>query len=127
MKFSIALADLESLLRAVLPGRVLEADTLTLSACAARAFVDTKTTIAGMEALVYSDGAVRVAAKGFREVLKTYKGTRFLVFEGGANGLRVQNFHMPVLAYDPAPQPPGDFQVFRTSAPPAAGSEPSRE
>ena len=41
---------------------------------------------------------MRLPAKAFREVLKTYKGTRYLAFEGGAEGLRVQNFQMPVLA-----------------------------
>jgi hypothetical protein len=80
-----------------------------------------------MEALVFTDGAVTVSAKAFCEVLKTYKGTRVLVFEGGADGLRVQNFRMPVLAYNPAPKPPGDFQVFYTSAPPGTSTKTARE
>ena len=125
MKFSIPLIDLESLLKAVLPSRVLKADTIALYACAARVFVASRGTVAGIEALVLADGAVRLPAKAFRELLKTYKGTRVLVFEGGADGLRVQNFHMPVLGYEPSPKPPGEFQVFCSSAPP--GASPSRE
>jgi hypothetical protein len=41
-----------------------------------------------------------------------YKGTRFLTFEGSADGLHVQNFRMPVLGYDPGLKPPADFKVF---------------
>jgi hypothetical protein len=46
-----------------------------------------------------------------------YKGTRFLSFEGSADGLRVENFRMPVLGYDRGPNPPADVQVFHLPAP----------
>jgi hypothetical protein len=116
MKFTIALADLESLLKAVV-SRPRKADTVRLSACAARVFIECKGNVAGLEALVFSDGAVMLAAQKFRDVLKTYKGTRFLTFEGRGNGLHIQNFRMPVLGYDPRPKPPADFQVFRVTVP----------
>ena len=69
-----------------------------------------------IEALVFGDGAVTLSAQKFRDLLKIYKGTRFLTFEWGADGLHIQNFRMPVLGYDPRPKPPADFQVFRLPA-----------
>lgn len=69
-------------------------------------------TVAGIETLVFADGAVRISANKLRDVLKTYKGTRFLTIEGSAEGLRIKNFTMPVLAYDPHPTPPAEFHIF---------------
>ncbi len=83
MKFTIALADLESLLKAIL-SRPRKDDTLILSACAARVFIECKGDGAGIEAIVFSDGAVTFPAQKFRDLLKPYKGTRFLTFEWGA-------------------------------------------
>ncbi len=119
MKFTIARADLESLLKAAI-SRPRKADTFTLSACAARVFVECKGNVAGIEALVFVDGAVTLPAYKFRDLLKTYKGTRSLTFEGGTDGLRIQNFWMPVLSYDQHAKPPADFQVFPVTAPPGS-------
>ena len=119
MKFTIALTDLENLLRAVF-SRPPKADTVTLFSCAARVFIECKGNVAGIEAVVFGDGAVMLSAQKFRDLLKTYKGTRFLTFEWGADGLHVQNFRMPVLGYDPRPRPPADFQVFRVTPPPGS-------
>jgi hypothetical protein len=119
MKFTIARADLESLLKAVV-SRPRKADTVILSACSARVFIECKGNVAGVEALVFGDGAVTLPAQKFRDLLKTYKGTRFLNFEWGADGLHVQNFRMPVLGYDPRPKPPADFHVFPVIPPPGS-------
>ena len=116
MKFTIAHDEIKMLLDTAGARRPREADTLTLFACAARVFVQTGDGIAGIESLVLADGAVRLSSKAFRCVLNTYKGTKFLTLEGSANGLRIQNFLMPVLGYNPSPAPPADFHVF------AAGS-----
>ena len=124
MKFSIACADLENLLKGIVSRR-RGAKTLTLSACAARVFAECDDDVAGIEALVFADGAVTLAAAGkFRDLLKTYKGTRFLTIEGSADGLRMKNLWMPVLSYDPRPKPPADFQVFPVTAPPTSTTVP---
>ena len=82
-----------------------------------------KGNVAGMEALVFGDGAVTLPAQKFRDLLKTYKGTRFLTFEWGADGLHVQNFRMPVIGYDPRPKPPADFHVFPVIPPPGSTTQ----
>ena len=66
MKLTIALSDLQSLLKTLAP-RPKAADTFTLSACAARVFVDFKGDIGGVEALVFADGTVVLPTKIFRE------------------------------------------------------------
>ena len=102
MKFTVALADLESLLKAVL-SRPRKDDTLILSACAGRVFIECKGDGAGIEALVLSDGAVTFPAQRFGDLLETYKGTGFLTFECGADGLHVQHFSHAEAAADSAP------------------------
>jgi hypothetical protein len=124
MKFSIALSDLENLLKTLAP-RPKAADTFTLSACAARVFVECKGDIGGIEALVFEDGAVTLPAKAFRELLlKTYKGRKSLTLEADPDGLRIGTFQMAVAHYNPNPKPPGNFQVFGTAAPPAPNTSP---
>ncbi|PYJ94868.1 MAG: hypothetical protein DME62_02585 [Verrucomicrobia bacterium] len=111
MKLTIGRRALQKLLKAVAsrPGeadRINEEDTVTLWACAGRVFVECKDDNAGIEALVFENGAVTFPAKKFRTLLNTYKGTRSLTFEANADSLRVQTFWMPVLSYDPHPKPP---------------------
>ena len=119
MKFSIARADLESLLKTVV-SRGRSAAPLTLFACAGRVFADCQGDVAGIEALVFGDGAATLPAAGrFRDLLKTYKGRRFLTIEGSPDGLQIENFRMRVLSYNPSPKPPADFQVFPVTAPPS--------
>ena len=115
MKFTMSLSDLETLLSAAGVSKPKKAETLTLSACAARVFVDFQGDFAGIEEIVLSDGAVTVPAAKFSTLLKTYKGTRFLNIEGGPNGLKVQNFTMPVLAWNPQPDQPAHFYLFPVS------------
>ena len=112
MKFTLALSDLESMLKAVSPSRARKDDIFTLSACAARVFVEYKGNVGGMEALVFDDGAVTLALKSFRELLTTYKGTRHLHFEGDRVALRLGSLQIPILGYEQRPRPPGNFTVF---------------
>jgi hypothetical protein len=119
MKFTIPLADLEGLLKTTV-SRPRKKDTVTLSACTARVFIECKGNVVGIEALVFSDGAVVLPAQKFPDLLKTYKGAHSLTFEGSADRLRIQNFRMPVLGYDPRPKPPADFQVFPLTARPGS-------
>ena len=125
MKFTIALSDLESLLKTIAP-RPKSKDTFTLSACAARVFVECKGDIGGIEALVFEDGAITLPAKAFRELLKTYKGRKSLTLEADPDGLRIGTFQMAVAHYSPNPKPPGNFQVFRAATPPGSNLSPPR-
>ena len=111
MKFTIATLDLAKLLKTIAP-RPRKDDVFTLSACAARIFVECKGDVGGVEALVFADGAVTLPVKTCRELLKTYQGRQSLTFEAGSDGLHIGNFRMPVLRYDPSPKPPADFKVF---------------
>jgi hypothetical protein len=88
MKFTIALTELESLLKAVV-SHPRKDDTLILSACAGRVFIEYKGDGAGVDALVFSAGAVTFPVQKFEDLLETYKGTCFLTFEWGASGLHV--------------------------------------
>jgi hypothetical protein len=117
MKFTIALSDLENLLK-TLASRPKATDTFTLSACAARVFVECKGDIGGIEALVFEDGAVSLPTKKFRELLKTYKGRQSLTIEAAEDGLRIGNFQMCVLDYTESPKAPGKFQVFGATVSP---------
>lgn len=112
MKFSIAHAELESLVRTAGFTKPKKAHKLVLSACAGRVFVKNADCIAGIETLVLADGEVTVPAQGFTKLLATYKGTKLLTIEGGPNGLKIQNFTMPVLDWNPNPHPPAHFQTF---------------
>lgn len=106
MKFLIALTELETLLKSAGVTRPKKTDVLILSACASRVFIEFKGDVAGTEMAVLSDGAVTLPAQKFLMLLKTYKGTRFLNFEGSPTSLRIQNFTMPILAWNPNPLPP---------------------
>ena len=121
MKFSIALSDLESLLKTLAP-RPKAKDTFTLSACAARVFVECKGDIGGIEALVFEDGAVSLPTKKFRELLKTYKGRQSLTVEAAADGLRIGNFQMAILHYNAQAVAPGHFQIFPAKVAPSSNT-----
>ena len=51
---------------------------------------------AGIAAPIEAEGAVVLIAKNFRAMLDTYKRTPELSFEGGANGLKINNLRMPI-------------------------------
>ncbi len=115
MKFSIAHAELESLVRTAGFSMPKKAPKLVLSACAGRVFVKTVDCIAGIETLVLAGGEVTVPAQNFAKLLATYKGTKLLTIEGGPDGLKIQNFTMPVLGWNPKPVPPAEFKIFRVT------------
>lgn len=125
MKFLIAFSDLQSLLKSVDMSHLKKKDTFVLSACAARVFIDFKGVVGGLEMLVLSDGSVKLSAQKFAKLITTYEGTRFLSFEGGPDGLKIRNFTMPVIAWNPQPEPPADFKLFPSTALPEAGVKPS--
>jgi hypothetical protein len=125
MKFTIRIDELESLLKAVV-SRPRKTDTIKLSACAARVFVECEGAIGGVEALVFTDGAVTLPAPKFRELVKTYKGRTSLTFEGSTYELRIENFVMPVLAYETRPKPPAVFQFFPVRSATTTQSDSSR-
>ncbi|PYK39020.1 MAG: hypothetical protein DME60_10320 [Verrucomicrobia bacterium] len=114
MKFTIGRRALQTVLKAVASrpseaDKISEEDAVTLSACAGRVFVKCKGDVVGIEAFVLEDGAVTLPAKKFLTLLNTYKGTRSLTLEGNVDGLRVQTFWMPLLGYDPHPEPPAEL------------------
>lgn len=116
MKFLIAFTEIETLLKSSGVTRPKKADILTLSACAERVFVECKGDVAGIEMIVLSEGAVTLPAQKFLMLIKTYKGTRALNFEGGPISLKIQNFTMPILAWNPNPKPPANFKLFSGSS-----------
>jgi hypothetical protein len=125
MKFTIARKDLQFLVKHAGVSRPKAADLIRLEACAARIFVHTKNGVAGIEAIVLQDGAVTIPAKTFSALLKTYDD-KFLHFEADAARLKINNLTMSVLGYDPAPVPPGHFQVFPASGSPGSHASGSR-
>jgi hypothetical protein len=112
MNFLITYSELETLFKGAGLTRPKKTDVLTISACASRVFVEFRGDVAGTELVVLSDGAVTLPAQKFLMLIKTYKGTRSLNFEGGPNSLKIQNFTMPILSWNPNPQPPGNFKIF---------------
>ena len=123
MKFLIAFTEIETLLKSSGVTRPKKADVLTLSACAARVFVEFKGDVAGIEMIVLSEGAVTLPAQKFLMMIKTYKGTRALNFEGGPTSLKIQNFTMPILAWNPNPKPPANFKLFPSSSQPEVDTD----
>lgn len=112
MKFLIAFTEIETLLKSAGVTRPKIGDVLTLSSCAARVFVECKGDVAGIEMLVLSESAVTLPAQKFLMLIKTYKGTRTLNFEGGPTSLKIQNFTMPILSWNANPQLPAKFKSF---------------
>lgn len=109
MKFTIAFAEIETLLKNAQVTRPKKKDVLILSACAARVFVEFRGDVAGLEIPVLSEGAVTLPAQKFLMLIKTYKGTPSLKFEGGPTSLKIQNLTMPILAWNPQPIPHAGF------------------
>ena len=127
MKFTITYTDLQTLLKSVGVFKPKKADTLSLFACAGRVFVEYKSDVAGIEELVLEDGCVTLPALKFATLIQTYKGTRLLSLEGSSTSLKVQNFRMPILAWDASPTPPAHFHVFPSAAIPESGVTPPTE
>ena len=126
MKFLIAYAEIATLLKSAGVTRPKKDDILTLSACAARVFVECKGDVAGIEMIVLSEGAVTLPAQKFLMLIKTYKGTRALNFEGCPNSLKIQNFTMPILTWNPNPKPPANFKLFPTQVTSSFSKDPDK-
>ena len=117
MKFTIARLELKNMIRATRPARPQKTKNLTLIASGSKVFVECAGNVAARDAVVLASGAVTLPIKLFREILDTYKETRLIDFEGSADGLRIQKCRIPVLAYDPAPKPPGGPPVTQPLKP----------
>jgi uncharacterized protein (TIGR04255 family) len=112
MKFNIRPAEIKKLLKGVGASKPAPEESITISACAARVFVEYKGDVGGIEHLVLADGAVTLPAKKLVDLLSTYKGVKSLHFEGGPKVLKVDSLTMPIIRWEPNPKPPADFQIF---------------
>jgi hypothetical protein len=108
MNLTIAPTQLERLIKAACSGRTKKKDNLTLTAIKNRVSVECNGVVAVSVAVVRVQGAVTLHAKSLRKVLDTFKGTPLLEINGSADGLRIQNFRMGVVSYDPEPKLPPD-------------------
>jgi DNA polymerase III sliding clamp (beta) subunit (PCNA family) len=104
MNLTIAPTQLESLTKAACSGRPKKKDNLTLTAINNRLSVECNGVVAVSDATVRVQGAVTLHAKSFRKVLDTFKGTPLLEIEASVDGLRIQNFRMGVVSYNPQPR-----------------------
>lgn len=96
MKFSIPPATLDSLMKNAGVAKPKKTDVFTLSASGGRVSVEFHGEISGIVAPIRSEGAVKLIAKNFRAMLDTYKRTPELTFEGGPDGLKINNLKMPI-------------------------------
>ncbi|MEI6605897.1 MAG: hypothetical protein WCP35_11340 [Verrucomicrobiota bacterium] len=96
MKFTIPPATLDSLMKNAGVAKPRKTDVFTLTACGGRVCVEFRGVTAGIVAPIRSEGAVVLIAKNFRDVLDTYKRTPELTFEGGPEGLKINNLKVPI-------------------------------
>lgn len=108
MKFVIAPDQLEGLIKAACSARGKKKDNVTITALKNRVSVECNGLVAACDAGVAVKGAFTVHAKTFRKVLDTFKGTPSLELEVTGNVLRIQNFLMGVISFDPNPVLPGN-------------------
>ena len=91
MKFTTDRRALQQLLKAVAE-RPLEEDTVTLSACAGRVFVECKGDTAGIEAFVFEDGAVSLASTEILSSSQDLQRHALVNFRGKRGRLARPNF-----------------------------------
>jgi hypothetical protein len=96
MKFTIPPATLDSLMKNAGVAKPKKTDVFTLSASGGRVSVEFRGESAAIVAPIRSEGAVVLIAKNFRAVLDTYKRTTELAFDGGPEGLKINNLKMPI-------------------------------
>lgn len=96
MKFTIPPATLDNLMKNAGVAKPKKADVFTLAASEGRVSVEFRGVTAGIVAPIRSEGAVVLIAKNFRAVLDTYKRTPELSFEGGPDGLKINNLKVPI-------------------------------
>lgn len=137
MKFTLELPVLVKMVQQVgkkMPGQKRADPTLRLYACAARVFVESNQTVAGMEALVLEEGGCTVPREVFLELLKSYAPKPHLTIEADERTVRFGSTTLNSVGYSPTATPPAKFQVFpvpdlKALFPdkPAAASEPPTE
>lgn len=88
---------------------------LRLSACAARVFVESNETVAGIEALVFEDGICSLDRTSFTHIVKLYPNKLNLTIEANENFLQIANTRLNIQSYSPKATPPAKFQVFRVT------------
>ena len=108
MKFTFERKTLIKMLQLVgkkIPGHKQSDKTVKLSACSVRGFVESNSTIAGMEALVLQDGTCTLDLKSFLAVSKTYDKA-IVVFEAGADGIKFVSTLMNAVSFSPTAEAP---------------------
>jgi hypothetical protein len=107
MKFTIPPATLDNLMKHAGVAKPKKADVFTLAASGGRVSVEYRGETAGIVAPIRSEGAVVLIAKNFRAVLDTYKRTAELSFEGGPDGLKINNLRVPIQQWISIPRTAG--------------------
>ena len=107
-----ALAKLLQLVSKKMPHAKKSDTTLVFSACAARVFVEANETVAGVEALVFEDGACVLDRVRFTKLIEIYEDRENLHFEANERFIRVANSQFGVLSYSSKAVPLAKFQVF---------------
>ena len=88
---------------------------LRLSACAARVFLESNETVAGIEALVLVDGTCTLDRANFTFIVKTYAKKTNLMIEANERFLQIANTRVNIQSYSARATPPAKFQVCRVS------------
>jgi hypothetical protein len=96
MKFTIPPATLDRLMKNAGVARPNKTDVFTLSAAGEEVSVEFHGETHCIVTPIRSEGAVVLIAKNFRAVLDTYKRTPELSFEGGPDGLKINNLKVPI-------------------------------
>jgi len=115
MKFTIEQKALSKILRLVgrkMPEAKKSDVVVRLSACAARVFVESNQTVAGVEALVFEDGSCTLPRKEFMDLISSYRDRQNLTIEANARFIEVASSRREVLSYAAKLTPPAQFQVF---------------
>jgi len=115
MKFTLELPALIRMVQQVgkkMPGQKRADVSLRLYACAARVFVESNKTVAGMEALVLEEGGCTLSREAFLKLLKSYAPEPHITIEADERTVRFGSTTLNYAAYSPTATPPAQFQVF---------------
>lgn len=115
MKFTVERVTLERMVAQLKVERGVKGPRqrmLRLSACAARVFVEANGVTAGVEALVFEDGACNVPRMKFLKILRTFAPKPNITLSADENGLRIEGFVMKATCFSPTAAAPGEFQIF---------------
>jgi hypothetical protein len=109
MKFTLELPALVKMVQQVgkkMPGQKRADPALRLYACAARVFVESNQTVAGMEALVLEEGGCTVPREVFLKLLKSYAPKPHLTIEADERTVHFGSTTLNSAGYSPSVQPP---------------------